>query len=37
MEFLHGTHGTQGMAQTVKWSCKPIILSIRHFKGPTRI
>ena len=28
---------TQGTAQTFRWSCKPIILSIGHFEGPNEV
>ena len=28
-------HGTQGIVQTVRWPCEPIILLIGHFEGPT--
>ena len=35
MEFLASAHGTQGLLQTVKWPCEPMILSIRHFEGLT--
>ena len=27
----------QGTAQTVRWPCKLIILSIGHFQGPTEV
>ena len=33
MEFLVNTDGTHRTLETVRWSCKPIILSIGHFKG----
>ena len=28
---------TQGTAQTFRWPCKPIILSIGHFQSPTEL
>ena len=37
MELFTNTHGAQGIAQTVKWPCEPIILSIGHFKRPTEV
>ena len=37
MEFLVNTDGTHRTLETVRWSCKPIILSIGHFKGPTEV
>ena len=37
MEFLACTQGTQGTTQTVRWPYEPIILSIRHFEGPTEV
>ena len=36
-EFLACTHGTPGIAQTVKWPYEPMILLIRHFEGPTEV
>ena len=36
MEFLASAHGTQGLPQTVKWPCEPMILPIRSFEGPTK-
>ena len=41
-EFLASTHGTMGTPQAgtpqgVRWPCKPIILSIRHFESPTAV
>ena len=35
MEFLACTHGSLGTPQNARWPCKPIILSIEHFEGPT--
>ena len=35
MEFLAFTQGTYGTAQTARWPCKPIILSIGCFEDPT--
>ena len=38
MEFLANADGTLGTLQTVRlWPCKPIILSLRHFEGPTEV
>ena len=37
MEFLASTQGTQGTRHTVRLPCKPIILSIGHFEGPTEV
>ena len=36
-EFSDSTHGIQGIAQTLRWPCEPIILSIEHFEGPTEV
>ena len=36
-EFLASTHGTQGIAQTVRWPWKQLILSIGHFEGPNEV
>ena len=33
----YSTHGAQGIAQTIRLSCKLIILSIGHFEGPTEV
>ena len=37
MEFLVNTYGTQGIAQTVRCPCKPIIFSIGQFDGSTEV
>ena len=37
MEFLASTHSTQGIGQTVRWPCKPIILSIGYLEDPTEV
>ena len=37
MEFLTSAPGTNGTPQTARWPCQPIILSIRHFKGPAEV
>ena len=37
MEVSAGTHGTQGIAQTFRWPCELITLSIGHFEGPTEV
>ena len=37
MEPLASTHGTEGIAETVKWPCKLIIFSIGHFEGSTEV
>ena len=37
MEYSASSHGTNGTSQTVWWPCKPIILSIRHLKGPKEV
>ena len=34
---LANTHGCEGTAQTFKWPCEPIILSIGHFDDPTEV
>ena len=36
-EFSDSTHDIQGIAQTLRWPCELIILSIRHFEGPTEV
>ena len=36
-EFSDGTHGIQGIAETLRWPCEPIILPIGHFEGPTEV
>ena len=36
-EFSDHIHGIQKIAQTLRWSCEPIILSIGHFEGPTEV
>ena len=36
-EFLAGTYCTHGIAETARWPCEPIILSIGHFKGPAEV
>ena len=36
-EFSESTHGIQGIAQTLRRPCKPIILSTEHFEGPTEV
>ena len=36
-EVSASTNGLQGIAQTVRWSCKPIILSIGRFESPTEV
>ena len=36
-ESSASTHGSQGTAQTVRWPCEPIILSIGHFEGQTEV
>ena len=36
-EFLDSTHGIEGIAQTVRWPCEPIFLSIGHFEGSTEV
>ena len=35
MEFLASTHGTQGIAQTVRWPWKPMLIGV--FEGPTEV
>ena len=37
MEFLVNTDGTLGTLPTVRWPCKPIILSIDYFEDPTEV
>ena len=37
MEFLVNADGTHETLQTVRWSCEPIILWIRHFESPTEV
>ena len=37
MEFFVNTDETLVTPQTVRWPCKPIILWVGHFKGPTEI
>ena len=36
-EFLDSTHGIQAITETLRWPCEAIILSIRHFEGPTEV
>ena len=36
-EFLAVTICAHGTAQTVRWPCERIILSIGHFKDPTEV
>ena len=36
-DFSDSTHDVQGIAQTLRWSCEPIILLIGHFEGPTEV
>ena len=36
-ESSASTHGSQGTAQTVRWPCEPIILSIGNFEGQTEV
>ena len=36
-EFSDSTHGIQGIAQTLRWLCEPIILLIGHFGSPTEV
>ena len=36
-EFSGSTHSIQGIAQTLRWPCEPIILSIEHFEGRTEL
>ena len=36
-KFSTSKYGIQGTAQTVRLSCEPIILLIRHFEGPTEV
>ena len=35
MEFLVNTDDTRGTLESVRWPCKPIILSAGHFEGST--
>ena len=37
MEFLASANDTQGIAQTVRWPWKLIILSIGHFEVPAEV
>ena len=37
MEFLDSAHCAQGIAQTIRWPCELIILSIGYFEGPTEV
>ena len=37
IKFLGDTLGTLGTAQTLRWPCEPIILSIGHFESPTEV
>ena len=36
-EFLSSTHRSKGTAQTVRWLCNPITLSIGDFESPTEV
>ena len=36
-KFLPVTRGTQETARIFTWICESIILSIRHFEGPTEV
>ena len=36
-EFSDSTHGIQEIAETLRRPCKPIILLIGHFEGPTEV
>ena len=36
-EFSDSTHGIQAIAETLRWPCEPIILSIGHFESPTEV
>ena len=36
-EFSDNTDEIQGIAQTLRWLCKPIILSIRYSEGSTEV
>ena len=36
-EFLGSTLGTQKIAQTARWTCKPIILWLGHLERLTEV
>ena len=36
-QFPTNTHGSQGIAQTVRWPWEQIILLIGHFERPTEV
>ena len=37
MESFASTHGAEEIAQTVRWLCEPIILSIGPFDSPAEV
>ena len=37
MELLTSTRGNNRTLQSVRWSCKPNILSIGHLESPTEV
>ena len=36
-EFSDNAHGIQKLPQILRWFCKPIILWIGQFEGPTEV
>ena len=37
IDFFANTYGSLGIAQNVRWTCEPIILSIGRFEGPSKV